>query len=179
MTRPAVPDTVRTALQLTLGALVFELIALIGTYSVMRGEALTYARKMAEEPNGPQDVEQIATIVAILSLVIAAVVALVLTSGLGWLVWRGIGWARFVLAWIAAVVAVMLVFDVLGLLFGFSAGDAAAQLPTWAMVPRIIGGVAAMGAAAALLHPDTKKFMDQSAAYRRKGSGPQPQGDNR
>ncbi|GAA4744523.1 hypothetical protein MUG78_03665 [Gordonia alkaliphila] len=178
-TRPTAPESVRTAGQLVAIALVFELIAFAGSYSTIRADAFTYAKKMAEGPNGPQNVDQMATIVAVLSIVIASVVALVFTAGLLWLVWRGIGWARFLLAWVAAVIAVMLVIDVLGLLLGFSPGDGAADLPTWAMIPRILGGVAAMGAAAALLHPDTKKFLDASAAYRREGHGPHQRGDSR
>lgn len=150
-----------------------ELVAFVGGYPAMREQALTYATEAAEQPNGPQNVEQFATVVAIAGMVLSAVVALVLVAGLLWLALRGTGWARFVLAWVAAVVAVMMVFDVVGVVFGVSAGDSAVQMPTWTMIPRILGGVAALGAAFALMHPDTKKYVDAVAAVRaRRRSGP-------
>lgn len=170
---PKRPESLTTAWQLVLFAICCELVVFGATYPAMREQALTYAEDMADKPNGPQNVDTFATVVAVAGMALSALIALVLTLGVLWLVLRGIGWARFVLSWIAAVVAVMMFLDVIGVVFGLSTGDAAAQLPTWTMIPRILGGVAALGASIALMHPDTKKYVDAVAAFRtRRRSGP-------
>lgn len=170
---PKRPESLQTAWQLVLFAICCELVVFGATYPAMREQALTYAKDAADNPNGPQNVDTFATVVAIAGMALSAVIALVLTLGALWLVLRGVGWARFVLSWIAAVVAVMMFLDVIGVVFGFSTGDSAAQLPTWTMIPRILGGVAALGASIALMHPDTKKYVDAVAAFRtRRRSGP-------
>ncbi|MFZ2511434.1 MAG: hypothetical protein WAW85_10145 [Gordonia sp. (in: high G+C Gram-positive bacteria)] len=139
------------------------MIAMPGSYWAARDRALPMLQE--QYPNGEfSDPETVAKMIAISGIVISCIIVVVLVASLILLLLRGKGWARFLIGWIMAVLTVMMVFEVMDAVFG----DGSQQtLPIWAMIARIIGGVAALGASLAALHPDTRKYVEQVAAFRR------------
>ena len=65
----------------------------------------------------------------------------------------------------SAFLAVLLVFDIIGLLVCVD-DDSMLSVPAWGMVPRILGGVAAMGALAALMNKDSVRYRRAPAESR-------------
>lgn len=166
------PESVTIALQLGLVTVICQLIVVFASYSTMRAQAL----KMAQNPElsgggsgrrAIENVDQFATIVSVLSMTLLAVGIVVVAGAAAVLLVKGYGWVRFVVAWLAGVIALSLIFDVLALAFGGSevAADSV-TLPSWTMVPRIIGGVAAIGVFLAMMHADTRRYGEQGAARR-------------
>ncbi len=162
-TIPSRPESIAILVQLAILAVVCQLIAMPGSYAAARDRALPMVKE--QFPDGQvSDPEVVARMVAISGIVISCLVLVALVASLMFLLLRGKGWARFLIGWIMAMLAVMMVFEVFGAVFG-EAGQQ--ELPTWAMIARIISGVAALGASLAAMHPDTRRYVEQVAAFRR------------
>ncbi|WP_155820965.1 hypothetical protein [Gordonia hirsuta] len=174
--KPSRPESVLILIQLTVFAVLCWVIAMPGSYSSAHKQALTMVKDQSEKGTSLGDPDVVARMVTIAGIAVSAVVLVALVAGLLALLLRGKGWARFLLGWITALLTVMMVFDVIAVVFGD--GGETETLPAWAMVARIIGGVAALGASLAAMHPDTRKFVEQVAAFRSRSAGTR-QGRNR
>ncbi|MFT3716831.1 MAG: hypothetical protein QM774_13075 [Gordonia sp. (in: high G+C Gram-positive bacteria)] len=172
---PTRPDTIRMALQFWVVVALGMLVSLAGMYTPLRTEALKMAKETAKtQPTGGASVDQLATFSAISGMVMMAVAGLLIAGVLSLMVWQGRGWARLGLTWLSAFIAVMTVLDVIGSTLGTPSADAT-SMPTWTMVPRIIAGVAAMGAVAVLMNAESGRFctaMDEYRGTRRVGTHP-------
>lgn len=162
---PERPESIRLAIQLWAAVIVCQAIAAISLYPVMHREARPFAEDYLEQSGASGDVGSAQTLMA----VGATVVQIVVLGGLSVLVmvfaFRGRSWARLLLGWMSAFLAVLLVFDIIGLLVGVD-DDSMLSVPDWGMVPRILGGVAAMGALAALMNKDSARYCRETAEFR-------------
>ena len=162
---PSRPESIAILIQLSVVALVFQLIAMPGSYAATKDRAVALVNEnYSDEVNDP---ESFAQLMAISGIVVSSLLLVALVVSLILFVLRGKGWARFLLGWIMAILALMMIVEVFGVVFGETPEY---TLPVWAMIARIIGGVAALGALFAAMHPDTRKYVEQVAAFRR---GPQ------
>lgn len=160
---PSRPESIAILIQLSILAVVCQLIAMPGSYWAARDRAVPMVTE--QFPNGEvSDPEAVARMVAISGIVLSCLILVALVTSLLFLLLRGKGWARFLIGWVMAVMTVMMIFEVFGAVFG---DDSQQALPIWAMIARIVGGVAALGASLAAMHPDTRKYVEQAAAFRR------------
>lgn len=160
--RPAVPESIRIALQLMVVLIVAQLVVAVARFGVLRDEYLRVAR---ESTAMRDESMQITPAIASAYLIGVTVVVVAVAVLLMWLTFRGYTWARIVLGLGAAYSAVQMVFALFGVLFGDGPGPLAG--PTWSMLPEILGGVAAAGAMIALLHRDSVGYCSAMAKYRK------------
>ncbi len=173
---PARPDSILILIQLTVVAAICQVITLPPAYSMMREEMVTRAEQMKDSA-GIENVEQYATVMTVVAIAVASILILALAAAAVLLVVRGFWWARFLLGWLAAVVTINMIFAFFGHVFGEAA--ATDPLPVWTMIPRVLGGVAAVGVLLAVMHPDTKKYVDAMAARRTRRRDRNGQGNPR
>ena len=157
---PARPDTVKLALQLWAFIVACQTVWTISLYPMLFEET---DRLRGQADNVVDD--SVKTTIAVAGTVLHIVVAGGLTLLMMFFVARGYGWARLVLGWLSAFLAVMLIFDAFGLLFG-AGDDSLLGAPAWGTVFRILGGVAAMGALTALMNKDSARYCRDVAQYR-------------
>ncbi|WP_143965760.1 hypothetical protein [Gordonia zhaorongruii] len=159
---PTRPDSVRLALELWCAVIVAELIAFIAQYGVLRDRTQEILDSM-EEKGEPISVS--ATSMAVLSMIIMAVILIVITVVVMKFTWDGRNWARQVLGVFSAFLSVQLVFGIVAL-FADTDSAGAVEIPAWAMIFEILGGVAAVGALIALMHRDTSVYCRDKALWR-------------
>lgn len=168
--RPARPDSLTILLQLAPAAIVLELVAFVGGYGSTRDEPQVRdaARRYAEQQGAPQDVDRYQTLLTVGTMAVSGVLAVAVVVAVALLVLtvRGYSWARFGVTLFAAVVAVTMLFDVVGVVFDVTLFEPPPQLPGWAMVARILGGVAALGVMLAATHTDTRRYVARLTAAR-------------
>ncbi|MFT3661140.1 MAG: hypothetical protein QM809_06990 [Gordonia sp. (in: high G+C Gram-positive bacteria)] len=164
--KPARPDSITVVIQLAVVVVICRWVVVPSMYSDARTDMIKQATEM-KDAVGIQDVERFSTVMTIAALVLGAVMFAALAAAAVLLVVRGFWWARFLLGWMAVVIGVDMVFAVSGYLFGD--GASADPLPQWTMIPRILMGVAAVGVLPAVMHPDTKKYVEAVEAHRRGG----------
>lgn len=157
---PKRPDSVIVLIQLAIAAIVLESVAFVGNYSIMREQAVELVRR---DGRAAQTSEQYVTWATVGGMAIAIVLGVAVAVGALSAMLRGIGWARLLVAWLAAMAMVMMLFDVFGPMLGADIENAP---PLWSMIPRILGGVAAIGVLVTAMHADTRRYIDAVAAHR-------------
>lgn len=164
---PHRPESVTAVLQLGALAVLCQLVVLFASYPMMRAEARTVSEELGRDSGrSTADLDRYTVITAVATLVVLAVLMVALAVVAAVLLVKGYGWVRYLIAWLAGVLALSLVFDALGISFGTADGDLTGQLPAWTAIPRIVGGVAAIGVFLAALHHDTRRYGEQGAARR-------------
>jgi len=112
----------------------------------------------------PEQLETATSAGVIIGILVAMTVALTaVTALIVWLTRKGYNWARIVLG-------AMGVYIVVDMVFSFFADIS----PAWAMVPLVIGGVAALGATVLLMKGDSEKYCRRMAQVRKAAKTPQP-----
>lgn len=164
-TRPKRPDSVRLAVQLWIGVIVMQVIAIVAQWNVLRADFDEQMKDVGEKLDDPaltQNLDATFVVGVVLLILILIAVAAVLM----WFTYVGYTWARLILGWASAFVTVNLVFSVAALFMDTSGDSSLPDPPAWAMAPTILGGVCAVGALAALMHRDSATFCREAAAFR-------------
>ncbi|MBJ7290715.1 hypothetical protein [Williamsia sp.] len=160
--KPTLVNSMAIATELWLVVVLCQIIASIGEYSTVTQSF----RDSVRETKGAtaQEVDLVTSsgflvgVFVVATAIIAAVSLLIV-----WLARTGHNWARLVLSFFSAFLVVQAVLALFG-------GNGA----TWAMIPTVIGGVAALGAAYLLLQRETETYCKAMATYRKSGGTPPP-----
>lgn len=162
---PKRPDTIRLGVQLWFAVIALQIVASVSRYDMLKASYVKQVRDMSAKMNDPSLADNID--LTVLITFIGVMVLLSAAAGLlMWLTYSGRTWARLVLGWASALVAVELVFAVIGLFVDVEGSSDLPAPPTWSMIPTILGGVCAVGALAALMHRDSSAFCREAAAFR-------------
>lgn len=161
---PRIPDSISIAVELWAVVVVGQIVALFA----QTGTFVDLVRDQVRDnpPNGVSaDQLQFMTssgfvigVLVAMSVFLTAITALVV-----WFTRKGYNWARIVLGAMGVYIVVNLVFS----LFGDTD-------PTWAMVPLVISGVAALGATVLLMRADSEKYCRRMAEERKPRPVPPP-----
>lgn len=154
--RPALADSVRIATELWIVVILAQLVGYFAQYPMMRD---TWDRQVRDLPaNTPREQLDMLSSGWLLTtvLVVVAVVLTALSATVVFFTRRGYNWARLVLGALGVYVFVNLLFAVFG--------DVS---PRWAMIPIVLGGVAAVGATVLLMRRDADTYCREMAEYRK------------
>ncbi len=162
------PESVTIVLQLGALAVLSQLVVLLASYPMARDETRRMSEELSKQDAAAkvENLDQFSAIISVLAMAVLAALIVGLAAAAAVLLVKGYGWVRYLIAWLAGVLALSLVFDVLGIGFGTADGDLVGQLPGWTVIPRILGGVAGVGVFLAALHNDTRRYGEQGAARR-------------
>ena len=158
--KPTLVNSMAIATELWLVVVLCQIVASIGEYSTVTESF----RDSVRETKGatPEQVDLFTSggflvgVFVVATAIIAAVSLIVV-----WLARTGHNWARLVLAFFSAFLVVQAILA----LFGDSG-------TSWVMIPSVIGGVAALGAAYLLLQRETETYCRAMATYRKSGGTP-------
>ncbi|WP_246007628.1 hypothetical protein [Gordonia oryzae] len=152
--KPKLVESIVIASELWLAVIVAHVVTVIATFGATRD----MYRQVAKQSYSPGSAEYdmitsgglIVGIVVVTTIIEVgvAVALLILTR-------RGFNWARFILGAISLYLAISTFFTLFG--------DIA---PRWAMIPNVIGGVAALGAVVLLLRRESDTYCKNMAQYR-------------
>ncbi|MGC5247798.1 hypothetical protein ACPXB3_12825 [Gordonia sp. DT219] len=152
--KPKLVESIVIASELWLLVIIAHIVTVVATFGTTRDTYL----KMAKDSYRPGTAEydtitstgvMVGLVVATTVIEIAvAVVLLVLTR-------KGYNWARFILGAVSLYLVITTLFSIFGDVH-----------PRWAMIPNVIGGVAALGAVVLLLRRDSDTYCKKMAAYR-------------
>ena len=165
VTRPTRPDSVRFAVQLWIGVIVFQLIAMVANWQTIRADFDERMNDVGKQLDG-ESIAADSDATFVVGMVVVALVLIAIAGVLMWFSYLGYTWARLLLGWASAFITVNLVFAVAALFMDTSVDPSLPEPPAWAMVPTILGGVCAVGALTALMHRDSAAYCREAAAFR-------------
>ncbi|WHU45995.1 hypothetical protein QNM97_18575 [Gordonia sp. L191] len=153
--KPKLVESIVIASELWLVVIVAHVVTVIATFGTTR-DMYHQVAKQSYTP-GSAEYDMITSGGVIVGLVVVttiveigvAVALLILTR-------KGYNWARFILGAISLYLVISTFFSLFG--------DVA---PRWAMIPNVIGGVAALGAVVLLLRRESDTYCKKMAQYRR------------
>ncbi|MBM7365977.1 hypothetical protein [Gordonia hydrophobica] len=164
--KPKRPDSIRFVVELWVGVIVLQVVAMAANWTVLRAD---FDRQMADVERRLDDPALMANtdVTFAIGMAVVIVILVAVAAVLMWFTFIGYTWARLILGWASAFVTVNLVFAVAALFMDTNTDSTLPESPTWAMVPTILGGVCAVGALTALMHRDSAAYCREAAAYRR------------
>ncbi|MBD0020667.1 hypothetical protein GII33_18740 [Gordonia pseudamarae] len=163
--RPKLADSVSIAVELWVVVIVGQIIAFVGQYQMIRDFVADYVADLPEDtPQSQIDLlSEPSTTVGL--MVVVGTVLTVISIGVVLLVRNGYNAARVLLGGMSAYLAVSMVMAFF-----------ADMTPGWVMIPVVISGVAALGAAVMLMRGDSYTYCRAMARHRRdKRNPPRPQ----
>ncbi|GGF22383.1 phage holin family protein [Williamsia phyllosphaerae] len=160
--KPTLVNSMAIATELWLVVVLCQIIASIAEYSTVTDSFRDSVRETSGASASEVDLVTssgfLVGVFVVATAIIAAVSLLIV-----WLARTGHNWARLVLSFFSAFLVVQAVLA----LFGDNGA-------TWATIPTVIGGVAALGAAYLLLQRETETYCKAMATYRKSGGTPPP-----
>ena len=154
--RPARPDSISIASELWIVVILGQVIAFLAQYPTFSDEARRRVAEMGKDAPREQ-VEVLSSTSLLIATFVVSAVGLALVSGIVvWLTRSGYTWARVVLAGAGFYLTLTMI---MALIRPIS--------PTWAMVPLLLSGVAAVGASVLLMRRDADKYCRDMAVFRR------------
>ena len=158
--KPKLADSLVIATELWIGVIVAHIVTTFALFGQQR--------KMIQDVVAGQvgrDSQEFTTFSSTGFIVSTMVVGLVIQIGVAValliLTRKGYNWSRFLLSAVSMYIVIATVFSLFG-----------EVSPRWAMIPNVIGGVAALGAAVLLMRRESDAYCRKMAEYRRSGSRP-------
>ncbi|OPX16695.1 hypothetical protein [Gordonia sp. i37] len=153
--KPKLVESIVIASELWLVVIVAHVVTVIATFGATR-DMYHQVAKQSYTP-GSAEYDMITSGGVIVGLVVVTtIIEIGVALALLVLTRKGYNWARFILG----AISLYLVISTFFTLFG----DVA---PRWAMIPNVIGGVAALGAVVLLLRRESDTYCKKMAQYRR------------
>ncbi|NDK89844.1 hypothetical protein GYA93_09670 [Gordonia desulfuricans] len=159
--RPRLPESIVIASELWIVVILAHIVTLVATYDQQRAQYLDMVEGMVKDATAEQRDLITSSGLFIGSLVVGALIQFGVAIVLILLTRRGYNWARFLIGAISMYLVITTFFTLF-----------ADVSPAWAMVPTVIGGVAALGAVVLFLRRESDTYCKNMATFRRESKRP-------